>query len=268
MTQFICETCGTQYADSERAPESCAICQDERQYVGWQGQRWTSHAALARNHVQRIEFEHDMLALGMTPGFAIDRRAFLLQTDAGNILWECLPLVTQSAVDAIKARGGLDRIIVSHPHFYGSMASWSDAFGGVPITIHEADQQWIQCPHPAIDLWRGDELKLSESVSLIRCGGHFDGSTALHWARGPRLGGGLFPGDALQVAMDRSHVSFMYSYPNMIPMRGSDVAGMRERLAKYEFSDVFGYTWGLNIIGDGRKAVDQSFERYLAAITN
>ncbi len=37
----ICRTCGVQYA----APRAdCPICLDERQYVGWEGQRWTTLA--------------------------------------------------------------------------------------------------------------------------------------------------------------------------------------------------------------------------------
>lgn len=266
MTKHICETCGTQYANSDHAPDHCAVCEDERQYVGWKGQRWTTHEALTETYKQRLEDDDGLFGIGVTPDLAIDQRALLLPTDAGNIMWESLSLVTDEAVEAINQRGGLDRIIISHPHFYASMGEWSDAFGGVPIMLHEADRQWVQNPHPSIEFWSGDELALSKSVTLIRAGGHFPGSTVLHWADGPRPGGALFPGDALQVAWDRRHVSFMYSYPNMVPMRTSDVIAMRERLAKFQFEDVFGYTWGLNIIGGGREAVDASYERYLKAV--
>ena len=266
--KYICETCGTQTAESDHTPQHCAICEDERQYVGWKGQHWTTHAALTKTYTQRIEDEGGLLGFGLTPAFAIDQRALLLPTDAGNILWESLSLVTDEAIDAIKERGGLDRIIISHPHFYASMGEWSDAFGGVPILLHKADQKWVQRPHPAIDFWDGEELKLSDSVTLIRCGGHFAGSTALHWADGPRPGGALFSGDALQVGLDRRHVSFMYSYPNLVPMRTSDVLAMRGRLTKYKFEDVFGYTWGRNIIGGGRMAIDASYDRYLTAVTS
>lgn len=266
MTKHICETCGTQHADSDHAPANCAVCDDERQYVGWAGQRWTTHEALGEAHEQRIEDDDGLLGFGLTPAFAIDQRALLLPTDAGNIMWESLPLVTDEAVAAIKARGGLDRIIISHPHFYASMGEWSDAFGGVPILIHEADRKWVQRPHPSIDFWSGEELAISDSVTLMRAGGHFAGSTVLHWADGPRPGGALFSGDALQVVLTRRHVSFMYSYPNLIPMRTSDVVAMRDKLAKYDFEDVYGYTWGRNIIGGGREAVDASYERYLAAV--
>ena len=128
------------------------------------------------------------------------------------------------------------------------MGEWSDAFGGVPITIHEADRQWVQRPHPSIDFWSGDELAISDGVTLIRAGGHFAGSTVLQLGGRTATGRGAVLGRRLQVVRDRRHVSFMYSYPNLIPMRTSDVTAMRARLAKYGFEDVFGYTWGLNII--------------------
>jgi len=83
----------------------------------------------------------------------------------------------------------------------------------------------------------------------------------------PGPGGALFPGDALQVVMDRRHGTFMYSYPNYLPMKPSDVRAIRSRLEGYAFEDVFGFTWGRNIIGGGRRAVDESFEHYLKAVS-
>jgi len=171
MTKFIFNTCGAQHGESHHAPDHCEICEDDRQYVGWEGQKWTTHEELAEHHEQRIEIEEDLLAIGIKPAFAIDQRAFLLPTDVGNILWESVSLVAQEAIDAINKCGGLDRIIISHPHFYSSMGVWSDAFGGVEILIHEADKQWVQRPHPSINFWSGDDLALSDSVTLIRAGG-------------------------------------------------------------------------------------------------
>jgi len=263
MACFICETCGTQFAESAAPPPSCPVCEDERQYVGWSGQRWTTHGELARRHVLRIETDGDLLGIGIAPDFAIPQRALLLPTDAGNLLWECVSLVSDDAIAALRARGGVDAIVISHPHFYASMIEWSEALGDVPIVLHAADRAWVRRPSSRIRFWEGDVLRLSEDVTLLRCGGHFPGSTALHWASGPREGGALFPGDALQVVQDRRHVTFMYSYPNFIPMRGSDVHAMRERLVGYDFDDVYGYTWGRNILGGGRAAVDASFDRFL-----
>jgi len=266
MTCFLCATCGTQFADAVDPPDACPICLDERQYVGWGGQRWTTHSELASTHRQRIEHDAGLLGIGIDGEFAIPQRALLLPTDAGNLLWECVSLVTDAAVAALRAHGGVDRIVISHPHFYASMVEWSEALGGVPILLHAADREWVQRPSPRISFWEGDTFALSESVTLIRCGGHFPGSTALHWRDGPRAGGALFPADAMQVVLDRRHVTFMYSYPNYIPMPPADVRAMRARLRGFAYEDVYGFTWGRNVLGDARAAVDASFDRYLAAI--
>jgi hypothetical protein len=39
----ICRTCGVQYGAPRK---DCPICEDERQYVGWDGQQWTTLAEL------------------------------------------------------------------------------------------------------------------------------------------------------------------------------------------------------------------------------
>ena len=46
-----------------------------------------------------------MLGIGLAPDFAINQRALLLHTDAGNILWECVSLVTEEAVAALRDQG-------------------------------------------------------------------------------------------------------------------------------------------------------------------
>ncbi len=174
--------------------------------------------------------------------------------------------MTRDAGAALKASGDIDLVAISHPHFYSSMVEWSEALGGVPILLHEADRAWVQRPSRHIRFWRGDEHVIAPGVTLIRCGGHFPGSTALHWQDAERPQGALFPGDALQVVADRRHVSFMYSYPNHIPMHPDAVRGIQRRLARFAFADVYGFSRGRNIIGGGRAAVDRSFERYFGAV--
>ena len=132
MPRYICETRGMQYAATPAPPEQCPVCEDERQYVGWNGQTWTTHEALAARYKLRVEDDDGLLGVGLPPDFAIPQRALLLPTDAGNILWECVSVVTDEAVAALNARGGVDRIIISHPHFYSSMVEWSEALSGVP----------------------------------------------------------------------------------------------------------------------------------------
>lgn len=264
-TPWTCTTCGTQYAPSEAPPAACPVCEDDRQYVDWEGQRWTTHAELARRYTLRLGDDDGVFGIDM-PGFAIPQRAMQLPTDAGNVLMECLPLVTDEAVAALRARGGVDRIVVSHPHFYSSMVEWSEALGGVEILLHAADKAWVRRPSPRIRFWAGDVLRLSAGVTLVNVAGHFPGSTALHWAQGPHGRGALFPGDAPHVGLDRRQVAFMHSVPNHTPMLPSAVRRMRALLSGFDYEDVYGFSRGRNIIGGGRAAVEASFERFLGRL--
>src|SRR6478735_1598922 len=107
MNSYICETCGTQFAPSARPPTNCPVCEDDRQYVGWKGQRWTTHEALVESHALRMGEDAGLPALAMAGEFGIPHRALLLSTRAGNILWECLSLVTDAAVAFLQERGGV-----------------------------------------------------------------------------------------------------------------------------------------------------------------
>ena len=42
MNPYICVTCGSQFAATVDPPERCPVCEDERQYVGHDGQQWTA----------------------------------------------------------------------------------------------------------------------------------------------------------------------------------------------------------------------------------
>jgi hypothetical protein len=263
---WICATCGVQVAPRVTPPEQCRICTDSRQYVGWAGQHWLDPRELSRTRQIEFRVEHGITTLHQVPGFAINQRAFLIPTGAGNVLWECLSAITDEAVAELRARGGVAAIAISHPHFYAAMVDWSDAFGGVPIYVHAADEAWIARPSKAIVAWRGARLPLAHDAELIHLGGHFPGSAGLWWRGGPGSGGSLFPGDALQVAMDRRSTTFMYSYPNAIPLGPGAVHALRARVADLEYDDVFGYSAGREIIGNAKHCMEASFARYLAAI--
>ena len=128
MPCFLCTTCGTQYPDSDRPPESCVICAEERQYIGWQGQRWTTVPELQAAHQARIEPEGPGLTgVGSRPDFAIAQRALHLTTATGGILWDCAALLDETVVEALGKRGGVRAMAISHPHFYSTMVEWSRA---------------------------------------------------------------------------------------------------------------------------------------------
>ncbi len=77
-------------------------------------------------------------------------------------------------------------------------------------------------PDPAINYWTGETLDLGQGITLIRCGGHFDGSAVLHWADGADGKGVLMTGDTIMVVPDTRWMSFMYSYPNLVPLLGEE----------------------------------------------
>jgi Plasmid pRiA4b ORF-3-like protein len=72
MPNFICTTCGTQYAESDQPPAPCAIGQDERQYVKVTGQQWTTLDRLRLTNRNSIKFkEPGLIGIGIAPHFAI-----------------------------------------------------------------------------------------------------------------------------------------------------------------------------------------------------
>ena len=146
------------------------------------------------------------------------------------------------------------------------MAEWSDAFGGVPIYLHADDAAHIRRDHPSVRLWSGEHQDIGHGMTLIRCGGHYPGGAVLHHAQGAEGRGALMAGDILQVTQDRRFVSFMYSYPNMIPLPPPAIHRIAASLEAFAFEQVFGAFANLNIARDGRWAVDRSVARYLAAI--
>ncbi len=118
MPEFICKTCGTQFPASEQPAEHCPICEDPRQYVGWDGQQWTSLEELRQDHRNLIRpLETGLTGIGTQPDFAIAQRALLVQTQAGNILWDCVSLIDDATIAAVRALGGIAAIAISHPHY-------------------------------------------------------------------------------------------------------------------------------------------------------
>jgi hypothetical protein len=267
MDAFICTACGTQYAPSEKPPAQCAICDEERQYVPPSGQSWTTLKSLAASRFNSYrQHEPGLIGIGTQPGFAIGQRALLIRTPNGNVLWDCIALLDDATVTIIKSLGGISHIGISHPHFYTTMVEWSRAFGDVPIHLHAADRDWIMRPDPAIKLWDGETLQLTPDVTMIRGGGHFPGGSMLHWAKGAGGRGVLCSSDIATVATNRRILTFMYSYPNFIPLPAKAVKGIAAALAPFRFDTIYGHYFD-RVIPTGAEAVlKQSVARYLAAI--
>ncbi len=78
--------------------------------------------------------------------------------------------------------------------------------------------------------------------------------------------GALLTGDIIQVVADRNHVSFMYSYPNYVPLSAAAVGRIVDAVAPFAFDRVYGAFWDAMIGRDGKAAVARSAERYQRAI--
>jgi hypothetical protein len=266
MTVHICTACGTSYPESERPPAACAICADARQYVPAAGQVWTTPAALARGHRNAwAAHESGLMSLQSVPAFAINQRAFLVSTPAGNLLWDCIALLDPATEALVRSLGGLSAIAVSHPHYYSTVQDWAAAFGA-PVHLHAADRQWIVRPDPAIRLWEGDSLEALPGLTLVRLGGHFPGGTVLHWAEGAGGAGALLAGDILQVTPGAHGVSFLWSYPNMLPLAPTTVRRLVGRLAPWRYRRIYGAFAGQDVPDDAPAIVARSAARYCALI--
>ncbi len=261
MNKNICTACGTHYQPGNPLPQLCDICNDDRQFIPPQGQHWTSIEALAAEktiHVQQLGT--DIYALRVIPQFAIDQQAFFVVSNSGNILWDCLPFLDEATAAFIEAKGGLKAMAISHPHYYSAMALWAKRFD-CPVYLHQDDAQWIRYTHPYIQLWQGAAQPLWDGIRIIHTAGHFPGSAVLHL---PAQGKGLLlTGDSVYVARDRKRVSFMYSYPNHIPLPLKAIELIDARITPLDFDAVYG-AFAFAIIPSGAKEIfKQSIQRYM-----
>ena len=268
MPFWTCEQCGAQFPDNDAPPAACSICEDERQFVNWKGQTWIAREELAKRCKLIWRDDLGIPGIAVEPSFAIGQRALLVPGPDGCVMWDCVPLVTQEAVKHVRSLGGLKAIAVSHPHFYGAVADWSEAFGGVPIYLHGDDRACVTRPHAAIVPWTGDSHRLSDDIVLVRAGGHFQGATIMHWRAGAAGKGALLTGDVAMVAADRRSLSFMYSYPNYIPQNATSVRRIARVVEPLAFDRIYGAWWDRNIATDAKAAFDTSVRRYLAAIAD
>jgi hypothetical protein len=267
MPAFICTACGTQYPPSDSPPALCPICTDERQFVPAGGQAWTTLDALRKTHSNKFRrLAPGLMSIETTPAFGIAQRAILAETTAGNVLWDCIALIDEATIDILKGLGGVVAIAISHPHYYTTMAEWSRALDA-PVYLHAADREWVMRPDPAVQFWEGDAKPIAAGLTLLRLGGHFDGGTVLHWADFDGGRGAVLSGDVMQV-VPSGHLSFMWSYPNLIPLSAANVLRIADILEPYAFDAIYGAFSGRGRIdGNAKKIVAESVARYVAKVS-
>ncbi|KAF2132699.1 hypothetical protein P153DRAFT_333205 [Dothidotthia symphoricarpi CBS 119687] len=269
----ICTTCGTQYdVPLSSPPPSCRICDDPRQYVPAAGQSWTSLAA--SSPTQKNEFGTDPLdprihyittsavtPASLPPGLSdstttrkqlgIGERAILLQTDGGNVLWDLIAFIDEATVQFIKEKGGLKAIVISHPHFYTTHLEWARIFA-CPVYTSLDDETWLnRADNEGVRKLIQGVTEIMPGVTAIQAGGHFDGSLFLHWEKK------LFIADTMMSVpsgfyhQDRlpgtTSFSFMWSYPNMIPLPPAKIHGIWKALKPFAFETTYGGFPGQNV---------------------
>jgi glyoxylase-like metal-dependent hydrolase (beta-lactamase superfamily II) len=206
-----------------------------------------------------------LLGIGASPRFAIGQRALLVPGEGGNLLWDCVTYLDQDTINAVGEQGGIGAIAISHPHYYSAMIEWSDAFGGVPIYVHQRDAQWVQ-RQGNVRFWDGDSTEALPGRTLYKAGIHFAGGTILHWADGADGRGALCTGDIFQVVEDRRWLSFMYSYPNLIPEHPETIRRAVRMVEPLPFQVIYGAWWGKVVTEDAKGAVVRSARRYFEHI--
>jgi glyoxylase-like metal-dependent hydrolase (beta-lactamase superfamily II) len=261
---WICATCANHYPEATSPPEVCVICADERQWVPSTGQRWTTAQELAaaghRGEVREVE--PGLLGVGVDPPVAIGQRALLVRTAEGNLLWDPPGYLDEAAVQAVRDAGGLTAVAASHPHFYGSVAEWSDRFGA-EVLLAEPDARWLtRPPGRPPRTWSGS-LAVLPGVTLVQCGGHFPGSAVVHWAEGADGAGVLLSGDTIFVTPGEDRVTFVRSAPNRLPLPERAVRRVVEAVRPYRFDRIYGGWWQPVLRRDAKAVVERSAGRYI-----
>ncbi|WP_034759761.1 MBL fold metallo-hydrolase [Rossellomorea vietnamensis] len=266
MQQYICKTCGVQYEKTSEIPEHCMICEEERQYVNPTGQSWTTlenmKAESFRNKI--ILEETGLYSVKTFPDFAIGQTAYLVQHEGFNLLWDCISYLDEETISEFTRLGGLDAIALSHPHYYSTQIEWAEVFD-VPIYIHEDDREWVMRKSDHIVYWSGESIHIHNGLTIHRLGGHFKGGSVLEWESGFNGKGVLLTGDIIQVVADREWVSFMYSYPNLIPLPASKVKEIALKVDQMKFARLYNAFHRI-VKENAHERVLESAQRYVSAL--
>ncbi|KAI0547045.1 beta-lactamase-like protein [Xylaria curta] len=278
---LLCKTCGTQYPTSDKFKiTTCLICDDPRQYVPSSGQSFTTLSELRstehKNIFTPIDPSGRFIGINTQPKVGIGQRAILVQTPEGNVLWDCITLLDDETIKKIKDLGGLKAIVISHPHYYSTHLEWARAFD-CPVYLAAEDREWLTQHDASRQKFLTTISTSILGTTILKLGGHFPGSLVLLYS--DRLliadtflatpsGLGNWDTDSVGAARSRprgmSSFSFMWSYPNMIPLAPDALEHMWGILKNYEFSSTHGAFPGMDIVvktlGEMKRRVLESMQ--------
>lgn len=180
----------------------------------------------------------NLITVHTVPKLAIGQRAFLCLGDAtsGNVLWDCITYLDEETVQYVNSLGGIQAIVISHPHYFSTSVQWAEIFN-CDLFVSAEDEQWLgnRGDGHRLKLWKGEKLPLpcshgsrsseiqpASDLMAIKTGGHFPGSSVLWWKSAKKL----FIADTILIVpsglyhVDRlpgtSSFTFMWSYPNYV----------------------------------------------------
>lgn len=159
-----------------------------------------------KNTWKQDDVEKRMWSISTEPKFGIGQRCVLLETDEGNVLWDCIAYLDDETVEAVKAKGGLKAIVISHPHYYTTHLDWAEEFG-CPIYVAADDQEWLNRKdgNGRRKLIEGTNDEIVKGVVAAKPGGHFPGSLVMCWEKM------LFVADTLVTTPVRRPFQFHHS---------------------------------------------------------
>jgi glyoxylase-like metal-dependent hydrolase (beta-lactamase superfamily II) len=100
------------------------------------------------------------------------------------VLWDLVAFIDADTVSFINKLGGVNAIVISHPHFYTTHLEWARIFQ-CPVYVASDDAEWLNRADDAgVRKWVRGVAEIDEvggEVKAIQCGGHFDGSLVLWW---------------------------------------------------------------------------------------
>ncbi|KAI3394637.1 hypothetical protein diail_2501 [Diaporthe ilicicola] len=276
---LICTACGTQYPTADRQQRTrCFICDDPRQFTPPSGQSFTtlgsmvSSLAAYKNVFRRHDKDDRLTFIYTTPKFAIGQRCVLVRTPAGNILWDCITLLDDATVAEVNRLGGIQAIVISHPHYYSTHLQWARAFG-CSVYLSAEDSQWLAQTDPSRQVFLSEGTRELEVVlsgnkktgaTALKLGGHFPGSLVLLFAGRLLIadtllttpaGIGSWETDAagnrreghLGRPQGANSFAFMWSIPNLIPLSPDEISQMWDVLGKHDFHSTHGAFMGQDI---------------------
>lgn len=266
MSIYTCATCAIEHQDSLYPPERCEICEDDRQWVPASGQAWITRDDLETQGYRLVieELEPGLHAVRTTPRLGIGQRGLLVNTSVGNLLFEPPGFIDAAGATRIEELGGIAAIASSHPHLTGSSIQYSHSFGHIPVYVAATDQQWVRRPDPVIQLWE-NRVELLPGLTMYQCGGHFAGSSVVHWPLGQAGSGVLITGDTIAVGGDRKTANAMRSYVNNIPLPASTIERILGIIGPLEFSRMYS-AFGV-LESDAHGIVERTLRRYIAWVS-